>query len=83
MTLELNLEGGFPVELGQVFQTERDEHAGPHGRRGQAVVQGQRNRKGEWGWRPAMWRSGHGFDSSESRSTVILLSASTGLLQSA
>ena len=35
MTLELSLERWFPVELGQAFQTERDAHAGPHGRKGQ------------------------------------------------
>lgn len=54
MTLELRLEGWFPEEQGQGFQTERDAHAGPHGRKGQAVVPGQ-DRRGQWGWRAALW----------------------------
>ena len=52
MTLELRLEGWFPEEQGQGFQTERDAHAGPHGRKGQAVVPGQ-DRRRQWGWRGA------------------------------
>ena len=77
MTHELSLEGWFPVELGQVFQTERDAHAGPHGRKG------QRDRKGQWAWRRATWGSRHGFNEQSPDLLVILLSAPAGLLQSA